>query len=192
VKSDAQIAELVGRCRQGDDLAWEALVRQFQSRIFGLAFHFVRDREEARDLAQEIFVRIYRGLDSCRDDESFVPWALAMGRYCCIDRLRRLKSRPRPIYREETDLHEAEDGGPDPEEAHEANMRRRLIYRALDRLSSRNREMILLKDIQGLKLRDIAEMLGVPVGTVKSRTGRARVELAKAIVAIDPDYGVRP
>jgi RNA polymerase sigma-70 factor (ECF subfamily) len=186
-----ELAALVHRCRGGDALAWEALVRRLQSRVFGLAYHYVRDREEARDLAQEIFVRVYQGLDRCRDDACFLPWMMRIGRNCCIDRVRRIKARPSQDQSIDIPQGEPEDDRPGPYEALQTSSSRSLVYRALDRLSDTSREMILLKEIQGLKLSEIAEMLAIPLGTVKSRSGRARVELARAIVAIDPSYGGR-
>ena len=79
--------------------------------------------------------------------------------------------------------------GPSPEDAWVADARKRLVYRALDRMSEQNREMILLKEIQGLNLNEIAQLLGVPIGTVKSRSSRARLELARRVVELDSSYG---
>jgi len=182
-------ATLVERCRGGDDLAWEELVRRFQGRVFAVAVSYLRSPEEARDMAQEIFIRIYQRLNSFRGNDRFVPWMLSLTRNACIDRLRRIKARP-PA----SDL--PVDGGPElpdpaagPEESAETEGRKRLLYRALARMSETNREMILLKEIQGLKLEQIARMLALPLGTVKSRSNRARVELASRIRGIDPSYG---
>ena len=80
------------------------------------------------------------------------------------------------------------DTAPDPEQSWLTDARKRLVYDALRKLNGQNREMILLKEIQGLQLKEIAEMLGLPIGTVKSRSNRARVELARQVVAIDPSY----
>jgi len=164
-------------------------VRRFQSRIYAVAVHYVRDADEARDLAQEAFIRIYQRLEDVRADR-FIPWMLRLTRNLCIDRLRRIKARP-PA----SDV-PLEQGPPlpapgtDPEQSWIADSRRQLVYRALDRLSDKNREMILLKEIQGLNLQQIAEMLDAPLGTIKSRSNRARLELAKAVLALDPSYGV--
>jgi len=179
---------LLQRCRAGDALAWEALVRRYQSRIYALAFYYVRDREEARDLAQEIFVRVYKGLKSCAGDDHFMAWMLTMGRNCCIDRLRRLKKRG-PDADVDGEDQELPARGPDPEQELQSEARRRLLYRALDKLGRQSREIILLKEIQGLKFQEIADMLGLPLGTVKSRYSRARLDLADAVVALEPGYG---
>lgn len=185
---------LLERCRQGDDLAWEALVRRYQGRVFGIALHYLRDREEARDTAQDVFVKLYRHFRSAPErvpeDQAFLPWLLRLSRNACVDRLRRLKVRrpegPTVPVDEAVDVAAPE---PSLEESMVAGSRRALVYRALGELSEKSREMILLKDIQELKLEEIAELLNVPVGTVKSRSSRARVELATAVRGLDPSYG---
>lgn len=180
---------LLERCRQGDDLAWEALIRKYQGRVFGLAFHYMRDREEARDAAQEIFIRVYQRLDSLKEGQAFLPWMLRLARNSCIDRLRRLKVRTPEIAVPVEDGPQIPSGDLTPEENSILDARQGLLYRALGELSEKNREIILLKDIQELKLEEIAEMLALPLGTVKSRTNRARIELAKAVQLLDPSYG---
>lgn len=178
------LRELLTRCRAGDELAWEALVRRFQARVYGLALHYVRNAEEARDVAQEIFVRIYRKLDSYRDEDMFLPWLLRVGRNVCIDHLRRVKARPAGAAVPVEAVAEFVHPGPSPEDASEAADRRRLVHRALERVSEPTREMILLKEIQGLGFDEIASLLEIPLGTVKSRSNRARLELARAVLAL--------
>lgn len=171
---------LLDRCRRGDALAWEELVRRFQGRIFGLAVAYLRDREEARDTAQEIFVRLYRHLGEIRDEATFVPWFLRLARNCCIDRLRSLGVRGPQEPIDVDTLSEA----PSPEDAAIEDARRALLYRALDSLSDANREIVLLKDIHQMKLEEIGSLLRLPLGTIKSRSSRARTELAKAVRAL--------
>jgi len=184
-----ELAPIIERCRKGDALAWEALVRRHQARVYGVAFHYLRDGEEARDLAQEVFVKVYKNLDSFKGDAAFLPWLLRMARNAAIDRIRRQKARPPADDLQVGDAVELQSNERSPEQAWEADVGKRLVHRALGRMSEQNREIILLKDIQGLKLEEIAEMLGVPLGTVKSRSSRARTELAKRVVELDPSYG---
>jgi len=176
-----ELAHLLESCRTGDELAWEMLVRRYQSRIFGIAYSYVRDGDEARDLAQDIYVRIYRHLDGCRDPERFLPWMIRIARNACIDHLRRRKARPpaRDIPADEALRLVSSDEAPDEELVRKERLH--IVDLALDRLSRINREMILLKDMQGLSLEDISDMLGLPLGTVKSRSSRARIELAKEV-----------
>jgi RNA polymerase sigma-70 factor (ECF subfamily) len=192
VKGTSVVQELdpiIERCRRGDDLAWEALVRKTQSRVYGLALQYVRDADEASDLAQEIFIRIYRNLHKMEAGSSFLPWMVRLARNCCIDRIRRIKARPpaRDIVVDE-DL-ELRSAVPSPEQSWDSDRRKELVYQAMGSLSEQNREILLLKEIQQLKLTEIAQVLGLPVGTIKSRASRARVELAKSVLKLDPSYG---
>lgn len=185
-----EISALIQRCRRGDALAWEALVREYHGRVLAVTRHYLRNADEARDVAQEIFIRVYERLDSFRGDETFVPWMLRLARNCCIDRIRRNKVRtPEFAVPIEDDPSIASDAqGPD-ELAHQSE-RQEMLYRALDKMTATSREMILMKEIQGLKIEEISLMLEVPVGTVKSRSNRARTELARRIRTLDPSYGV--
>ncbi len=180
---------LVDRCRRGDDLAWEALVRRCQGRVFGVALHYLRDRDEARDAAQDTFLKVYRHLGSLEEGRAFMPWLLRLARNAAIDRLRRARVRRPPAEVPAEEAVELADGEPSLEESLLAGARRTLLYRALGTLSELNREMILLKDIQELKLEEISELLSLPMGTVKSRSHRARLELARAVQRLDPSYG---
>lgn len=182
------LENLLERCRQGDGLAWEVLVRHFQGRVYGVARYYLSDREDARDAAQEAFVRIYGNLGQFDPGSNFTAWALRIARNCAIDRLRQMRARP------QIDAHQGDDYiaevpaprlGPDTA----AGEQHQLVYRALELMSAANREMILLKEIQGLKQQEIAEMLSLPLGTVKARTNRARHELARRILELDPSYG---
>jgi RNA polymerase sigma-70 factor (ECF subfamily) len=178
------IGPLLDRCRQGDELAWEALVRGHQARIYGLAYHYVGSAEEARDLTQDVFIRIYKGLDACTEPGHFVPWTIRIARNACIDHLRRRKARPPS---QDLPVDEAWDlaaGGPSPEDDYVADSRRRLVHLALQTLSELSREIILLKDIQGLQFEEIATLLDIPIGTLKSRSNRARLELARKVLAL--------
>jgi RNA polymerase sigma-70 factor (ECF subfamily) len=178
------LAFVLQRCREGDQLAWEALVRSFQGRVYGIACHYLGNSEDARDVAQEIFVRIYQNLGSDIDEQRFVPWMIRICRNACIDHLRRRKARPpaQDILPETTRA--LVDRRENPEEHWAASSRKRLIYRAMQQLSRLNREIILLKDILGLPLEEISSQLKVPLGTIKSRSNRARIELAEKVLAL--------
>lgn len=164
-------------------------MRRYQARVYGLALSYVRNAEEARDVAQEIFVRIYRKLDSFDDQENFLPWLLRVGRNVCIDHLRRAKARGADVNTPIEEDSDWPDRGLSPESEAAAGESRKLIRAALARLSETSREMIILKEIQGLKLEEIASLLALPLGTVKSRSNRARTELARVVLALDPAAG---
>ncbi len=183
------LAMLLERCKAGDELAWEVLVRQFQARVFGIAFHYVGSAEDARDLAQEIFIRIYSHLDLCVDEHMFVPWMVRISRNACIDHLRRKKARPVPADVAVEEMVHLQAAGPNPEEHWLADSRKRLIHHAFRKLTSLNREVILLREILGLPLEEIASLLKIPLGTVKSRINRARLELADRVRALAASAG---
>jgi RNA polymerase sigma-70 factor (ECF subfamily) len=180
---------LLERCRRGDDLAWEALVRRYQSRVYAMAYHYMRNAEEARDVAQDVFIRIYQRLATFEGGDTFLPWMLRLARNVCIDALRRRKSRPPASDWTIEESVQVASPSPTPEEASSTRSRQRLVYRALDRMSETDREILLLKEIQGLKVEEVSSLLGIPTGTVKSRCNRARIELATRIRRLDPSYG---
>lgn len=186
---DLNLDTLLEKCRQGDDLAWEGLVRRYQGRVFAVAMHYMRDREEARDVAQDVFIKLYRKLDTLRSGETFLPWLIRMTRNSAIDQIRRLKTR---TPEESVPLDEGPEiatAQPSPEQDSLRRWRTGLLHRALDGLSEQSREIIQLKDIQELKLNEIADMLALPLGTVKSRSHRARLELAEAVQQLQSNSG---
>lgn len=179
-----ELQTLLERCQTGDALAWEALVRQYQARVLGLARHYVGNMEEARDVAQEIFIRIYRHLDRCEGADHFLPWMLRIGRNACIDHLRRRKARPPGQDLPIEERYDLASSAPTPEDDWHTDRRKRLVHMALQAMSELNREVLVLREIQGLSIEETAATLNVPLGTVKSRCNRARIELAKKLLAI--------
>ena len=178
------LTSLLPHVRQGDPLAWEAFVRQFQGRIYGLAYHYTGHAEDARDLAQDVFVRVYQNLHLLPEDEGCLTWLLRITRNACIDHLRRRKARPPLWDLPAEDLFDLRSSDPGPLEQEVAESRKAAVLRGLQGLTDLNREILLLKEIHGLSVEAIARMLDVPVGTVKSRSHRARLELAGRLAAV--------
>jgi RNA polymerase sigma-70 factor, ECF subfamily len=172
---------LIRRCRQGDELAWEALVTRYQARVCSVAFTYTGSEEEALDVAQEVFVRVWQRLETCREPDRFAGWLLQIARNACLDHLRRRRARPPAQDLAADELPFLVDPAERPDDDLELADRRHVVELALQQLSVINREAILLKDIQGLPLEEMAAMLELPLGTVKSRCSRARVELAKVV-----------
>lgn len=182
---------IVERCREGDELAWEALVRRLQGRVYALALHYVRSPEEARDVAQEVFIRVWRGLPNFEQNSSFIPWLLKITRTASIDHVRRRKARPPAEDLIAEDMHTLSDPGLGPDEQFELQSRRSLVHRALQQLGDMHREILQLQEIQELPLNEVARILGIPEGTAKSRASRARAELARVVVRFEqhPEVG---
>ena len=187
-----QMTELIERCRKGDELAWEMLVRRYQGRVYGLALFYLGNAEEARDLAQEVFLKIYRRLDRCTDDGTFVPWMIQITRNAAIDRLRRIKARPVAVSVPVEEMFDLASPDAGPEEDLQRSRKRDLVRRALEKLSRINREVVLLKEIHGQSLETIASYLNLPIGTVKSRSHRARIELAQEVRALMEEGSAPP
>jgi len=183
-----ELPELLDRCRSGDRLAWETLVRQFQGRVYGLARQYASDPEEARDLAQEAFVRVWRSLNTFRGHETFVSWLLMLTRNLCVDQLRRKAARPPAQDVDSRTATGLADPADLPDEELVIARRRSLVQRAIARMTERNREVLILQEIHGLKVEEVASILKLPVGTVKSRASRARIELARTVLELDPSY----
>jgi RNA polymerase sigma-70 factor (ECF subfamily) len=180
-----ELGTLLDRCRQGDELAWEAFVRQYQRRLYSLATCYATDPDEARDLAQDVFVRLYQTRRQWPDENAFLPWMIRVARNLCLDKVRARKVRPPATDVVADEMLDLAATTGDPDENYVASSRRHLFYRALGKLTALSREMIFLKEIQGLQVEEIAGMLRIPLGTVKSRSNRARLELARTVLAME-------
>jgi RNA polymerase sigma-70 factor, ECF subfamily len=175
---------LLARCRAGDDLAWEAFVRRFQGRVYALAYSYVGEREDARDLAQEIFIRLFETRDRWADGDEFMPWLIHVARNRSVDFLRRRKVRRPAVSVQEDEGFQLPDHQPSPESQTVTASQRTLLHAALRGLSTLSREVLILRDVHGLSVQHVASTLGVPVGTVKSRASRARTELVARVRAL--------
>jgi RNA polymerase sigma-70 factor (ECF subfamily) len=175
--------KLVERCLRGDDAAWEAIVSSFAGRIFRMSYRYTGRREEAEDLTQEIFIRIYQNLRSFRADTgSFQNWALRLSRNLIIDRYRQARRFQQCGGSQELDAMHLEDHSrPSPQRRMEQAEASVLIRRALQALSPESKEAIILRDLEGMGYQEMAVILGVPEGTVKSRISRGRTALARQL-----------
>ena len=173
--------EIFKGCQAGNRLAWEEFVRRFQQRIFSLAGIYTRNPDDTRDLAQEIFIKLYRNLGQCTDPAFFVPWMITLARNTAIDYYRQ-SWRRHEIATDDTVLASNESATPSPEANVEMASRRNILRQAINSLNTVCREVIMMKDIQELSLREISEILQIPEGTVKSRLNRARIELTQAVL----------
>ena len=176
--------ELVALHRYGDEGAFEAIYDRFEEMVYRLALRMSGDPEEAADCAQEVFLRVHRHLRSFRGQSSLKTWVFRIAINCCRSRLKR-RSRKRRVF---VSVHEEridsfEDGRRDPEErALERDMARRL-ERLLVQVKPHYREAVVLRDLQGLSYREIATVLRVRVGTVRSRIARGREQLRRLLEA---------
>lgn len=175
--------KMVERCLQGDDAAWETVVNQYAKRIYNLTYRYTFRRDEAEDLTQEIFIRVYQNLKSFRPESgSFQSWIMKVGRNLVIDHYRRTRRYQQAAGTEELEaMNLRDDKAPNPQRAAEQSEASRFVGAGLQALSPELKEAIILRDLEGMAYLEIAELLGIPEGTVKSRINRARVELAKLL-----------
>lgn len=175
--------KLVERCIQGDDAAWEQIVNSYAKRIYNLGYRYTNRRDEAEDLTQEILVRVYQNLKSFRADVgTFQNWILKVGRNLIIDHYRQTRRFQQVAGTEELETMNLKDEKvPSPERTVERDEAARFLREGLEALSPELKEAIILRDIEGMAYLEIAELLGIPEGTVKSRINRGRLELAKLL-----------
>ncbi|MGH9461263.1 MAG: RNA polymerase sigma factor, partial [Vicinamibacteria bacterium] len=181
--------ELIRLClaRESDrtcEAGWEEVVRRYRRRVFGIAYRFTGKYEEAEDLTQEIFFRVFRALDRFDLDADFATWLYAVGRNHCVDHYRSGRREREALIDREVDLEETVSGRFDPHRSLEERDYKRLLSRALQALPTKLREVVVLRDIHGLAYQEIVDRLGLPEGTVKSRISRGRQELGRVLVAI--------
>lgn len=182
------LGQTITQCQRGNPLAWEALVKQHQSRVYGLSYFYLRNRVDAQEATQDIFIKVFHGLRSFEGGaEEFLPWLLAIARNCCLDRLRALQVRNRYEGAYETMQASIGNAVESPETIAARDQQQRMLYQALSEIEDTNRDILLMKDIQGLKLEQVAEILAIPVGTVKSRSNRTRIDLAKRLTQLNDE-----
>ncbi len=175
--------KLVERCLQGDDAAWESIVTTYTRRIYNLSYRYVNRRDEAEDMTQEIFIKVYQNLKSFRADSgSFQSWILKVGRNLIIDHYRQARRYQQAGGSEELEtLNLKDDTVPNPHRAAEQTEAARFLSEGLQSLPPELKEAVILRDLEGMPYQEMADLLGIPEGTVKSRINRGRLELAKLL-----------
>lgn len=173
-------ADLVQRCLDGDSAAWDSLAKTYWRRVFNIAYKFVARYEEAEDLTQEIFVKLFRALPTYDRRASFETWLTRLSRNLCIDHYRRRRRESATFITEiDPDAIPLDDLWSRPDATLEQRDDISMVRRALAKLPPTFREPVALRDIHELSYEQIASRLQLPEGTVKSRINRGRRELAR-------------
>ena len=180
--ASADIEALIRRCLRGDQLAWDAIVRQYWRKVFNVAYKFVGKHDEAEDLTQDIFLKIFKSLDTFDRRANFQTWLISISRNLCIDHYRSVRKERESIDRA-VDANDLTPTSPEPGPiaALEHRDRVALLRQAMSALPDTLRTAVLMRDIQELSYQEIADRLRLPEGTVKSRINRGRTELARQI-----------
>jgi len=187
-------AALVSRSRNGDLTAFDQLVKKYEKQVFNLAYRMIGNYDDANDLAQEAFLRVYRSLPKFRGDAAFSTWLYRIVSNTCLDELRRRKqqrieSLDGPITSETGDYVRQIQANSDlPEVTVEKQELREFVQKAINQLPEDHRVVIILRDLQGLSYQEIADILNCSIGTVKSRLNRGRLKLRYELINIFPEY----
>ncbi|MDQ6700748.1 MAG: sigma-70 family RNA polymerase sigma factor [Acidobacteriota bacterium] len=175
---------LVERCLSGDDAAWEELIRVHTRRVYSLCYRFTGRDADAQDLTQEVFLRIFKNLSTFRSAEgSFSTWLARLTRNLLIDNYRRTRQErvTDSIEEQLPNMQQATAAAERPDGILAGRETGEMLQSALQRLSPELRETVILRDLQELEYREVAEVLRIPEGTVKSRLNRGRAELARIL-----------
>jgi RNA polymerase sigma-70 factor, ECF subfamily len=173
---------MIQRCLAGDQDAWVQIVRQHWRKVFNIAYKFTGKHDEAEDLTQDVFLKIFKSLDTFDRRANFQTWLVSVSRNLCIDHYRSVRKERETIDRD-VDPGDLTPAAPttSPIAALEQRDRVNLLKKAMDHLPPTLRSAVLLRDIQELSYQEIADRLHLPEGTVKSRINRGRTELARQI-----------
>jgi RNA polymerase sigma-70 factor (ECF subfamily) len=172
--------ELISRFQNGDLNAFDLIVRRYKDQLLNFAYRFLGNLEEAEDVVQETFLRLYRNKKAYRQIAKFSTWLYTITSNLAKTELRKRKRRKLVSISDmgyEEKEYEIEDHRANTERDVDSSMQEKIIQKAIEELSPRFREVIILRDVQELSYDEVGEILKIPLGTVKSRVNRARLKL---------------
>ena len=190
VENGRAVDLLLEAFRQGKPGAFDGIVRAHQDRVYGFCLRMLSDREEALDMAQEVFISAYKNLEGFREEAKLSTWLIRIAANRCLNRIRQRASRAtREVRFPETETGDGDatvfqpQAGEDyrPDRIAENRELGKILSEALARLEPDSRWILLLSDVEGFKNEEIAAMAGIPLGTVKSRLHRARMAVRKIL-----------
>jgi len=180
---------LLEKAKAGDVAAFEELIEAYQKKVFNLALRMIGNADDAADLAQEAFIRIFKAISGFKEQSSFSTWVYRITTNVCLDEIRKRKNRrvislDEELHMDDGDIkRQVESDGPRPDEAAEREELRRIVNEAINSLPVEQRTAITLRDLNGMSYDQIAQILDCPAGTVKSRINRARQALKNVLSA---------
>jgi RNA polymerase sigma-70 factor (ECF subfamily) len=182
--------EVIESCKAGDERAFAEIVLHSQKKVFNIAYRMLGNLEEAKDLAQEVFISVFDSIKDLREEIRFDAWLTQITLNHCRNRWKYLKRRQYfnsdslddPIETEEGNVpRDVYDPSDNPETLYEKKLIQQLIQRGLQKLKEDQRELLVLRDLQGFSYEEMGELLGLPEGTIKSRLHRARMDLKRVL-----------
>lgn len=187
----------VKKAARGDASAFESLVLHYQGQIYRLCFRMTGNSEDAQDMTQEAFLKAWKNLSTFQFDSAFSTWLYRLASNCCLDLLRSMKRKPTVSLTAETEDEDGEiidvaDDAPSPEEKAIVSQERDDLRKALALLDDEQRQILILRVVNDLSYTEIAEVLNIKEGTVKSRLSRARDNLRKKLDEIGNKIKIPP
>ncbi len=177
--------EWLSAAKQNNKRAWEKLVKENESLVYHIAYRMMQNEEEAKDVSQEIFIKVYRNLQKFDEKSAFSTWIYRIAVNTCIDALRKKKGKEVVSWEEQTQ-HQKEnvtDTTETPEEVYLQKEKQLQIIDMIQNLSPEHKAVLLMRDMEDMTYGEIAECLSVSLGTVKSRIARAREQFKKEFLA---------
>ncbi len=181
---------LIDRCKSGDRASFDTLIRNYEKRVYNLAYRLSGSYDDANDISVDAFLRVYTAIKLFRGDSHFSTWLFRIVTNVYLDRRKRQKNKQHLSLEEYIELEEnsvsrqIEDPAPTPEEATQSKARTDLLQSAISSLPDYQRTMVILFHTEGLTYEEIAEVMQLPIGTVKSRLNRARLVLREKLSPI--------
>ena len=182
--------EVIESCKAGDEKAFAEIVFHYQKKVFNIAYRMLGNFEEAKDLAQEVFISVFESIKDLKEEIKFDAWLTQITLNHCRNRWKYLKRRQYfnsdslddPIETENGNMPRAiVDPSDNPETLYEKKMIQQFIQRGLLKLKGDQRELLVLRDLQGFSYEEMGELLGLPEGTIKSKLHRARMDLKEVL-----------
>lgn len=178
---------LLERAKKGEVEAFELLIERYQKKVFNIALKMLGNHDDASELAQEAFIKIYKSIKGFKEESSFSTWVYRIATNVCLDELRKRKNRKltyldEVIQSEDGDLkREIADQGLSPDAIAEQKELKRALNQAILSLSEEHRVVLIMRDLHGMTYEEIAKVTKCPEGTVKSRINRARLSLKETL-----------
>lgn len=169
---------LVRRCKTGDQEAWHMIIDHYSRTIYNMALNFTGNSDDASDITQDIFLKIYNNLDKFNEEKNFHSWLLKLSKNYCIDFWRKNKRNLAKLELDEN----ISSGGQTPEDAVIRDYDIATLREKMTQLDPELRVLLIMRDVQDFSYAEIAEHLNIPLGTVKSRINRGRVKLARILL----------
>lgn len=189
---------LIRKAKNGDVHAFENLIEIHRKRVYNIALKMLHNQEDAYDITQEVFIRVFKSMKEFREEASFSTWIYRITKNACLDELRKRKNKATVSLDEDLETEDGaikrqvEDCSPGPDALYESMELRDIVRTAIGHLSDEHKFVIILRDLQGFSYEEIAKVLECPEGTVKSRINRARKALKEILQRrmelLDGDY----